>query len=46
MKKLNVRRMGSMFLVAMMMVAFVATPAFATGANFDSIMVPLQSLTI
>ena len=46
MKKLNVRRMGSMFLVAMLMVAFMATPAFAagTGTNFDSITNPIVEL--
>jgi phosphotransferase system glucose/maltose/N-acetylglucosamine-specific IIC component len=46
MKKLNVRRMGSMFLVAMLMVAFMATPAFAagTGTNFDSITDPIVGL--
>ena len=44
MKKLNVRRMGSMFLVAMMMVVFMATPAFAAGTNFDSITNPIVEL--
>ena len=46
MKKLNVRRMGSMFLVAMMMMAFLATPAFAAGTetNFDSITNPIVDL--
>ena len=50
MKKLNVRRMGSMFLVAMLMVAFMAVPAFAagteatTGTNFDSITTPIVDL--
>ena len=46
MKKLNVRRMGSMVLVAMMMVVFMATPAFAagTGTNFDSITNPIVEL--
>ena len=47
MKKLNVRRMSSMFLVAMMMMAFLATPAFAAGtgtANFDSITTPIVGL--
>ena len=52
MKKLNVRRMGSMFLVAMLMVAFMAMPAFATsteatsgtGTNFDSITTPIVDL--
>ena len=46
MKKLNMRRMGSMFLVAMMLAAFLVTPAFAaeTGANFDSITKPIVEL--
>ena len=46
MKKLNVRRMGSMFLVAMMMMAVLATPAFAaeTGTNFDTITKPIVDL--
>ena len=46
MKKLNVRRMGSMFLVAMLMVAFMAMPAFAAGTetNFDSITNPIVDL--
>ena len=33
MKKLNVRRLGTMFLVALMMMVFLATPAFATETN-------------
>ena len=46
MKKLNVRRMGTMFLVAMMMMAVLATPAFAaeTGTNFDTITTPIVEL--
>ena len=46
MKKLNVRRMGSMFLVAMMLMAFLAIPAFAegTGTNFDTITTPIVEL--
>ena len=46
MKKLNVRRMGSMFLAAMVMMVFLATPAFAaeTGTNFDSITTPIVGL--
>ena len=48
MKKLNMRRMGSMFLVAMLLVVFMATPAFATeattGTNFDSITKPIVGL--
>ena len=46
MKKLNVRRMGSMFLVVMVLMAFMATPAFATGTgtNFDTITTPIVGL--
>lgn len=46
MKKLNVRRMGAMFMVTMLMVVFMATPAFATGTNtnFDSITNPIVDL--
>ena len=44
MKKLNMRRMGSMFLVAMMVMMIMATPAFATGTNFDSITNPIVEL--
>ena len=44
MKKLNVRRMGSMFLVAVLVMAFMATPAFATGTNFDTITNPIVEL--
>ena len=46
MKKLNVRRMGSMFLVVMVLMAFLATPAFAAGTetNFDSITNPIVDL--
>ena len=46
MKKLNVRRMGSMLLVAMMLMAFLATPAYAegTGTNFDTITNPIVEL--
>ena len=46
MKKLNIRRMGSMVLAAMMMVLCLATPAFAaeTGTNFDSITKPIVEL--
>jgi phosphotransferase system glucose/maltose/N-acetylglucosamine-specific IIC component len=46
MKKLNVRRMGSMFLVVMVLMAFLATPAFAegTGTNFDTITTPIVEL--
>ena len=33
MKKLNVRRLGTLFLVALMMMVFLATPAFATETN-------------
>ena len=46
MKKLNVRRTGSMLLAVMVMMVFLATPAFAagTGANFDSITTPIVGL--
>ena len=52
MKKLNVRRMGSMFLVVMMLMALLATPVLAdgteattgTGTNFDSITTPIVEL--
>ena len=46
MKKLNVRRMGSMLLVVMVLMAFLATPAFAAGTetNFDSITNPIVDL--
>ena len=52
MKKLNVRRMGSMFLIVMVMMVFLATPAFAesagttggTGTNFDTITTPIVGL--
>ena len=46
MKKLNVRKMGSMFLAAMMLMAFLVTPAFAssTGTNFDTVTTPIVEL--
>ena len=46
MKKLNVRRTGSMLLAVMVMMVFLATPVFAagTGANFDSITTPIVEL--
>lgn len=46
MKKLNVRRMSSVFVVAMLLVMFMATPAFAssTGTNFDSVTTPIVEL--
>lgn len=52
MRKLNVRRMGSMFMVVMMLMAFLATPVFAagtettggTGTNFDSVTNPIVEL--
>lgn len=46
MKKLNLRRMGSMLIVAVMLVAFMATPAFAaeTGTNFEAISQPIVEL--
>ena len=46
MKKLNMRRMGSMLLVAMMLVFVMATPAYAsgTGTNFDTVTAPIVEL--
>ena len=47
MKKLNVRRTGSMLLAVMVMMVFLATPAFAAGTgttNFDSITTPIVGL--
>ena len=45
MKKLNVRRIGSMFLALMMLMMFMAVPAFAEGeTNFDSITNPIVDL--
>ena len=52
MKKLNMRRMGSMILVVMMLMACMATTGFAaetdgaatTGTNFDSITTPIVDL--
>ena len=46
MKKLNMRRMGSMLVVTVMMVMLMATPAFATttGTNFDSVTKPIVEL--
>lgn len=47
MKKLNMRRMGSLLVVALVLVAFMVTPAFAsqTGTtNFDAVTVPIVNL--
>ena len=46
MKKLNMRRMGSMLVVMMLLVMVMATPAFAstTGTNFDSVTKPIVEL--
>ena len=46
MKKLNMRRTGSMLVVMTMLVMLMATPAFAstTGTNFDSITTPVVEL--
>ena len=46
MKKLNMRRTGSMIIVMTMLVMLMATPAFAstTGTNFDSITTPVVEL--
>ena len=46
MKKLNMRRVGVMLMVVMMMMFVMAMPAFAesTGTNFDSITTPIVDL--
>ena len=53
MKKLNLRRLGSLLVVAMLLVVFFATPVFAdgttgttgtTGTNFDSVTTPIVEL--
>ena len=46
MKKLNMQRVGSMFMVAMMLTVIVGTPAFAaeTGTNFDAVTIPIVNL--
>ena len=46
MKKLNMRKMGSMFLVAVMLIVFMAAPAYAaeTGTNFDDVTRPIVEL--
>ena len=56
MKKLNMRRLGSMIMAIMMLVAFMAVPAFAdettpttgnqanTGTNFDTVTRPIVEL--
>ena len=51
MKNLNLRRLGSLFMVVMMLMAFMAMPVFAgdeeeetTGTNFDSISTPIVDL--
>ena len=46
MKKLNMRKMGSMFLIAMMLIVFMAAPAYAaeTGTNFDDVTKPIVEL--
>ena len=46
MKKLNMRRMGSMLVVVMLLAMFMATPAYAsgTGVNFDSVTTPIVEL--
>ena len=46
MKKLNMRRTGSMLVIMAMLVMVMATPAFAstTGTNFDSITKPIVEL--
>ena len=43
--KMNMRRIGAMFVVLMMLMMFMATPAFAAGeTNFDSITNPIVGL--
>ena len=46
MKKLNMRRVGSMCFAVLLMVAFMITPvgASGTGTNFDSITKPVVEL--
>lgn len=46
MKKLNMRRMSSVLVVVMLLVMFMATPAYAsgTGTNFDSVSAPIVEL--
>ena len=45
MKKRNMRRMGAMALVVMLLMVFMATPAFAAGeTNFSSITDPIVGL--
>ena len=46
MKKLNMRRMSSVLVVVMLLVMFMATPAYAsgTGTNFDTVSAPIVEL--
>ena len=44
MKKQNMRRMGAMMLIAMLMVVYMTTPVFATGVNFDNVTLPIVAL--
>ena len=44
MKKQNMRRMGAMMLIAMLMVVYMTTPVFATGVNFDDVTLPIVAL--
>ena len=55
MKKLNLRKMGMMLMVAVLLVTFMAMPAFATeptgtetnggtGTNFDTVVKPIVEL--
>ena len=45
MKKLNMRRLGSMLAIVMMLVMVMATPAYATGTvNLDGITTPIVGL--
>lgn len=44
MKKLNLRRMGTSVATGMMLMATLATGAFAAGTNFDSVTTPIVDL--
>ena len=44
MKKLNLRRMGTSFATGMMLMATLATGAFAAGTNFDTVTTPIVDL--
>ena len=44
MKKLNLRRMGTSVATGMMLMATLATGAFAAGTNFDTVTTPIVDL--